>query len=158
MNPQNRVAFLPFVRVCLKTKIPKGYPENPSTLGEHLLRRRMELGLQQKDVGPFLSVDDSTVLNWEKGKTVPATRYLPRIVSFLGYDPFPAPRTLGERVVAARRKIGIPRKQLARRLGVDEGALKRWEEERAKPQGRCLAKLARFLADAGSAPGTKRSP
>ncbi len=158
MNPQNRVAFLPFVKVCLKTKISKGYPENPTTLGEHLSRRRMELELRQKDVGPLLTVDDSTVLNWEKGKTIPATRYLPQIVTFLGYDPFPAPRTLGERVVAARRRLGIPRKKLARRLGVDEGALKRWEEDRMTPQGRCLAKLAQFLADGGSAPGARRSP
>jgi len=108
----------------------------------------MELGLFQKDVGAFLRVDAFTVLNWEKDKTIPATRYLPRIVAFLGYDPFPAPRTLGERVVAARRRLGIPRKRLAHRLGVDEGALKRWEEERVKPQGNCLSKILCFLARA----------
>ena len=109
----------------------------------------MGLGLRQKDVGRFLKVDAFTVMNWEKGRTVPATRYLPRITSFLGYDPFPAPQTLGERIAAARRRLGIPRKKLARRLGVDEGALKRWEEGRMTPRGSCLAKLARFLDDAG---------
>ena len=91
---QGRVAFLPFVRVCLKTKIPRGYPENPATLGEHLLRRRMELRLRQMDVGKRLKVGAFTVLNWEKDKTIPATRYLPRIADFLGYDPFPAPKTV----------------------------------------------------------------
>jgi len=137
--------LLPYVKVCLKTLIPKAFPENPVTLDEHLLRRRMEQRLRQKDVGRLLRVDAFTVLNWEKGKTAPMTRSLPRIISFLGYDPFPAPRTLGERVVAARRRLGIPRKKLARDLRVDEGALKRWEEDRALPGGSCLTRVRRFL-------------
>jgi len=110
----------------------------------------MELGLRQKDVGKLFRVDAFTVLNWEKGKTTPATRYLPRITTFLGYDPFPAPRTLGERVVAARRRLGIPRKELALRLNVDEGALKRWEEGRSAPQGRCWSKVFQFLSEIDS--------
>ena len=145
---QSRVAFLPFVRVCLKTKISKPYSENPSTLGEHLLRRRMELGLRQKDVGGLFKVDAFTVLNWEKDKTIPATWYLPRIVAFLGYDPLPPPQTFGERIIAVRRRLGIPRKKLALRLGVDEGALKRWEEDRMTPRGSCLSKIHRFLVRA----------
>jgi hypothetical protein len=52
----------------------------------------VELGLRQKDVGKLLRVDDFTALNWEKGKTTPETRCLPRIVLFLGYDPFPVPK------------------------------------------------------------------
>lgn len=69
----------------------------------------MELGLRQKYIGIRLKIDAFTDLNLEKDKTIPATRYGPRIISLLGYDPFPAPRTLGERVVAARRRLGIPR-------------------------------------------------
>ena len=105
----------------------------------------MELGFRQKDVGKLFRVDAFTVLNWEKGKTIPATRYLPRITTFLGYDPFPAPRTLGKRVVAARRRLGISRKKLALRLNVDEGALKRWEEDRMTPRRNCLSKIRSFL-------------
>jgi transcriptional regulator with XRE-family HTH domain len=118
-------------------------------LGEHLLRRRMELGLRQQDVGKQLKVDAFTVLNWEKDKTVPPARYLPRIVAFLGYDPSPAPQTLGERIVAARRRLGIPRKKLALRLNVDEGALKRWEEDRSLPQEHCLSKILAVLRRTG---------
>ena len=106
----------------------------------------MELGLWQRDVGKLLKVDAYTVLNWEKDKTIPATRYLPRIVAFLGYDPFPAPRTLGEQVVAARRRLGIPRKKLALRLNVDEGALKRWEKGSILPHGKGLSTILRFLS------------
>ncbi|MGQ0675639.1 MAG: helix-turn-helix domain-containing protein [Rhodospirillales bacterium] len=108
----------------------------------------MELELRQKDVGRLLKVDAFTALNWEKDKTIPATRYLPRIVAFLGYDPFPAPETLGERIIATRRRLGIARKKLALRLGVDEGALKRWEEDRMTPRGSCLSKIHRFLVRA----------
>ena len=108
----------------------------------------MELRLRQKDVGKRLKVGAFTVLNWEKDKTIPATRYLPRIADFLGYDPFPAPKTLGERIIAARRRLGIPRKKLALRLGVDEGALKRWEENGMTPRRSCLSKIHRFLVRA----------
>ena len=40
-----------------------------------LLRRRAEQELRQKDVGKLLKVNAFTVLNWEKDKTIPATRY-----------------------------------------------------------------------------------
>ena len=39
-------------------------------------------------------------------------------------------------------------KRLARRLGVDEGALKRWEEDRMTPRGASLSKVLRFLVRA----------
>ncbi len=133
------------MRLSPKAKKLKEYSDNPKTLGEHLKRRRKVLGFWQKDVGTLLKVDAFTVLNWEKDKTIPATRYLPRIIGFLGYDPFPAPGTLGGRIVACRRQLGMPRKKLAQRLCVDEGALKKWEEDRKVPRGRWLAKLLGFL-------------
>ncbi len=49
-------------------------------------------------------------------------------IRFLGVDPFPPPRTLGARIIAKRRALGLSRKRLAKKLGVDEGALARWEK------------------------------
>jgi DNA-binding transcriptional regulator YiaG len=141
---------LPFVKVCLKTTIPKAYPENPATLGEHLLRRRKVLGLRQKEVAKLLGVDTFTVLNWERGKTAPKIRHLPQIVSFLGYDPAPPPaaRTFGDELFAARRKLGVSRKKLARLMGVDDSTVRRWEEAKSMPRGPQLSALCRFMKKA----------
>jgi transcriptional regulator with XRE-family HTH domain len=47
----------------------------------------MDLGITQKEVARRMEVDPWTVINWERGKTRPASRALPRIVQFLGNDP-----------------------------------------------------------------------
>jgi transcriptional regulator with XRE-family HTH domain len=57
------------------------------TLGEHLRKRRMDLGITQKEAARRLEVDQWTVINWERGRTRPARRALPRIARFLGSDP-----------------------------------------------------------------------
>jgi len=76
-------------------------------LGEHLLKRRMERGLTQDQAGKDLGTDEWTVGNWEKDRTFPAVRYFPAIFRFLGYDPFPMPTTLPERMIARRRVLGL---------------------------------------------------
>lgn len=58
-----RVAFLPFTPVTLKALRPLPYAREPKTLGEHLRKRRLELGLLQKEVAKRLNVDESTVGN-----------------------------------------------------------------------------------------------
>jgi hypothetical protein len=58
-------------------------------------------------------------LNWEKSKTTPvASQYRP-VVTFLGYDPTPAPETLSERLKAKRRQLGVTFAQVARYLEWD---------------------------------------
>jgi transcriptional regulator with XRE-family HTH domain len=82
-------AFL-FCHVTLRGRKPRpGYPEEPSTVGEHLKKRRLDLGLRQKDVAGELGVNFKTYENWEQGKYEPATRFLPAVIGFLGYDPSP---------------------------------------------------------------------
>ena len=67
-----------------------------------------------------------TYLNWEKGHTAPvASQYRP-VVTFLGHDPNPAPTTLAERLEAKRRATGMTFRQVAKRLGWDEGTLTRY--------------------------------
>jgi transcriptional regulator with XRE-family HTH domain len=62
-----------------------------------------------------------TVLHWEKGQTEPPIEAMPQILSFLGYDPFPEPRNLSQRLLAVRRANGWTIKEAARQLGADEG-------------------------------------
>jgi len=56
-------------------------------LGEQIKKRRLELGLSQKEVGERLGVTSFTVLNWEKGKTAPLAKTMPGIIQFFKYDP-----------------------------------------------------------------------
>ena len=89
-----------------------------------------------------------TINNWEKNRTSPQLRFVPRIIEFLGYVPYYCtPRTLGERIVVAPRLLGVTQKELAHRLGVDPSTLGRWKRDKGKPSGRCHDRLLTFLAD-----------
>ena len=54
-----------------------------------------------------LGVNECTYHNWETNKIEPIISMYPGIILFLGYYPFPEPQTLGERILAYRRKNGL---------------------------------------------------
>lgn len=78
----------------------------PATLGEHLKKRRRELGLLQRDAAEMMGVSTDTVANWEKDKAKPVAAQFRPVLAFLGYDPTPEPQTLAERVDAKQRSLG----------------------------------------------------
>ena len=123
----------------------KAYLEIPATLGQHLRRRRLLDGKLQREVAVGLGVNTSTYLLWETNRSRPEDRYYPRIFCFLGCDPFPAPTTLPERIRRKRLELGLPAKEAARLINVDEGTLARWERGEWKPR-KSHAKVDRFLA------------
>ncbi|MCI0624160.1 MAG: helix-turn-helix domain-containing protein [Acidobacteria bacterium] len=65
---------------------PKGYPLKPVSLGDHLRKRRLDLGLLQAQVAEKIGVTESTVWNWEHGRK-PVRRYQVKLIEFLGYRP-----------------------------------------------------------------------
>ncbi len=103
------------------------------------------MGLFQKEVSLRLQVNDWTICNWENNKTTPAVRYLPRIIDFLGYDPYPPPETLAERLLACRRYLGLSRARLAQRLSVDEETLASWEKAETRLTGKRRQLVEHFL-------------
>ncbi len=142
-----RVAFLPFVQVIVKTRKPSACPEHPATLGQHLKRRRIQLGLHQKQVAERLGLDECTIANWEKDRTCPAVRYLPRLIGYLEYNPLPKPQTIGEQLRAKRQALGLSCKRLARMIGVDGGMLQQYEHGNRKVSPRHRRIVEQFLAD-----------
>ena len=72
---------------------------------------------------------------------MPVVRMMPRIIEYLGYDPYPPPQSLGERIAAGRRRCGLSRKRLARLIGADEATVARWESGLAKPNGERFRQL-----------------
>ncbi len=146
---QGRVAFLPFGPVILKHQRLKPYRDPPQTLGGHLKRRRLGLGLFQKDVARQLHVGEWTYLKWEHDRTFPNIRMWPRVFRFLGFYPFPVPRTLSDRLIAFRRLNGLSRKGLAGQLGVDEGTLAKWENGERGPAGNRIEIVKAFFRSYG---------
>jgi DNA-binding XRE family transcriptional regulator len=137
---------VPFVKVTLTAPNPRNYTTDPQTLGEHLKKRRRELGLYQKDVALRLKVNEWTYCTWETDKTEPVISMFPRIIDFLGYYPHPAPQSLGERFVAIRKNLGLSRARLAETIGIDEGTVLRIERGKPLPEGECGARINKFLS------------
>lgn len=112
--------------LALKSLRKKDYSVTPQFLGEHIKKRRRELGLLQREAGQRMGVSAETVANWEKGKAKPIPSQFKPVVAFLGYDPAPEPKTLGERFEAKQRRLGVSLAQIARYLGWDPGSLRRY--------------------------------
>jgi len=48
----------------------------------------MDLKLTQREVAEKLSVDKTTIQFWENNRVKPSLAQIPKIIEFLGYDPF----------------------------------------------------------------------
>ncbi len=89
---------LPFCNTVEKGERPKekGYPHKPTTWGDHVKKRRMDLKLFQRHVAEQIGVDIATIHNWERNLHPPAQNLVPKIIEFLGYSPFPQPVDLSK--------------------------------------------------------------
>jgi len=103
------------------------------TLGNHIRKRRLDLGLWQRTLAERLGVSEMTVGNWELGKEQPRIRLTAAIIAFIGYDPEPGSDSLPCRLRAIRRRLGLTQAELATRLGQDEKQICRWEAGRRTP-------------------------
>lgn len=111
-----------------KKPLPDAYPETLETIGDHIRKKRLDLKFFQKDVAKVLGVNTDTITNWEKNRGGPALRLIPKIIEFLGYDPFPETiLNLGDKIKLYRRNHGLSLTKLARILEIDPTTLARWE-------------------------------
>lgn len=92
-----------------------------------------------------LNADKMSISNWETNRTKPGIRYMGRIVGFLGYNPLPPGTSWAEGLVNARTALGLTQREAARRAGVDQGTLAKWERGEREPRGRFLILVNRFL-------------
>jgi len=90
---------LPFCHVRLKAHwYPVTYPRVLNNVGDHIRKRRLDLGLQKKQAGKQLGAHATSVANWEAGRTEPDLAHLPKVIDFLGYDWRQEPALVGERL------------------------------------------------------------
>jgi transcriptional regulator with XRE-family HTH domain len=105
----------------------------------------MDLGITQKHAGRRIGVSQWTVINWEKGRTEPAVRFVPRILQLLCHDPRCQASSFAELLRQARLGRGLSQQRLAQVLRVDEGTIRGWERGRHRPSRRLLRRVARLL-------------
>ena len=62
--------------------------KEPTTLGQHLKKKRFQAGLRQAQIARILKVSGRTLSLWECDRIYPAWAFQPRLIAYLGYDPF----------------------------------------------------------------------
>jgi transcriptional regulator with XRE-family HTH domain len=113
--------------------------KQPQTIGEHLRKRRFDLGIRQSDAAKKLKVSERTLSQWETDMVYPTWPFQPRLIQYLGYDPFINPAlgspgatnphalpicdsettaTIGQQIRSRRMELKKTRKQCAKELGV----------------------------------------
>lgn len=120
----------------------KGYTEAPTTLGEHLRKRRLDLRRTQEQSAKYFAISVTTYNYWEANRVTPDVSRSPQIIGYLGYDPFPAPKGFSESVCALRRHLGLDRQRFAKQLGVDAKSVLNWEKARTVPFKKVRERLA----------------
>lgn len=138
---------MPFYHRKLLAPKPKGaaYPKSLNTVGDHIRARRLDLGLLQREGAAQIGVIEETLYHWERGKTAPPARFWPGIIRFLGYVPMPEPRALPEKLRYTRHVLGLTRPAFARKLGVDDSTLARWECGTTRPSRTAQAWVEKLL-------------
>jgi transcriptional regulator with XRE-family HTH domain len=89
--------------------------------------------MRQRDVARQIGVNKDTIHNWETNRTEPEVRLIPHIIDFLEYVPYDPTWSFGERLRAVRLALGLSQEQLAKRAGLDESTVSKWEREEHRP-------------------------
>ena len=89
---RNRIPLYKYVRKIKELtgiEITEGFRDrreskpDSDSLRERLRKRRLELGFSQEELAHSLSVDTSTVTDWEKGRHQPTNKSIKKLARFL---------------------------------------------------------------------------
>jgi transcriptional regulator with XRE-family HTH domain len=106
----------------------------------------LDLKLTKRQLSRRFHVDNTTIYLWERNRVRPSLAQIPKIIEFLGRDPFEKKTdNLGERIREYRRVHGLPQKKLAELLEVNESTLAGWESGEHQPAKKSLDKLKSFF-------------
>jgi len=62
------------------------YPKVLKTVGDKIRKRRLDLGLLQREVAERVGVNETTILNWEKNRTQPASKNMNAVKAYLEHE------------------------------------------------------------------------
>ncbi len=60
------------------------YPRSPTTFGQRLRKKRMDLGLEIKELARLIEVTSDTIMNWELKAVKPTCKNLIMVRKLLG--------------------------------------------------------------------------
>jgi transcriptional regulator with XRE-family HTH domain len=139
--------------------------KEPTTLGQHLKKKRFQAGLRQAQIARRLGVSCRTLSLWECDRIYPTWAFQPRIIAYLGYDPFTetglktpegneptcvaffapdAPVSIGQKILHFRLKSRKTRLQLAKEWGISPKTLWGWETGQREPSSLLKKRLVGF--------------
>jgi transcriptional regulator with XRE-family HTH domain len=128
--------------LALKAQKPvlrEKYPDICRTWGDWIRTRRIDLNLAKRRLSLNINVSDVTIYLWEKNKVQPSLAQIPKIIEFLGRDPFEKEAdNLGDKLREYRRIHGLSQKRFAEQLGVDQTTLADWEKRKHRPTKKLL--------------------
>jgi len=93
----------------------------------------------------MLGVSEASIWQWENNRTKPKVYLVPRIYDFLGYAPCAPTDRLGDWLRQVRWGLGLSRRKLGAKLGMDVTTIDRWERGRGRPTLGSLARIRRLL-------------
>ena len=126
---------------------PRGYPHSPSTLGQQIRQRRMDLGLTQHTLALRLGCIYPTVAGWESGASEPLAARWPAIEAVLGPELLPEREGLSGRLRTRRLRLGLTQAELASRASVDVRTVRNVEKAVHPPSRLTLKKLKAIIGD-----------
>jgi DNA-binding XRE family transcriptional regulator len=145
-----RTLVLPFCHLTFRAKKPvsrEKYPDICRTWGDYIKVRRLDLKLTKRQLSLKLNVSDITIYLWEKNRVKPSLAQIPKIIEFLGRDPFEKKaENSGTKIKEYRRVHGLTQKKLAELLAIDQTTLAAWERGEHQPTKRLFRKLTSVFA------------
>lgn len=125
---------------------PKGYPSKLDTIGEHIRKKRIDMGLLQQDVAKTIGVCKQTIGYWERGIFNPEIIHIPNIIEFLGYIPFECNYNDPiERLKHFKLINGMSYERLGKVMGRDPEQLTDWLSGKIRPCKRNIEFFEKFL-------------
>jgi transcriptional regulator with XRE-family HTH domain len=101
----------------------------------------------------MLGVQPATVGRWERDQKRPAIKLMPGVLMLLGPGACATQKSLPEeRLLSARRLLGLTQAALAEKLGVDRGTVGDWERGVRLPAEEMLAAVEALLSPGGGKP------
>jgi DNA-binding XRE family transcriptional regulator len=120
--------------ITLKAPKRQEKPLEINHLGDHLRYARFRRRLTPIEAGGEIGTNGPSIMRWERGRPAVPARFVPAVLRFLGYDPYPPPRTtLPQQLAALRRAWGWTFLAASKEFGVTEKTWWGWEVGRFKP-------------------------
>ena len=126
---------MPFCQIAAKVTNPRmhEYPKTFSTWGDHLCKRRLDLGLTKVQAAERIGTNVDSIRQWEHNTATPTMIFRPAIIEFLGYCPEADATNFPAAVRLLRVKAGFSVSSLAIKLGVSGSSIRRWEQGINRP-------------------------